>query len=78
MDFNANPVLRGECTQSELARRLTELVVKLPPVSPPRAKPRDTTSSLYRINIRKSRSLSSVPAKSEEDCSPWQHLPKNR
>ena len=28
MDFNANPVLRGECTQSELARRLTELVVK--------------------------------------------------
>ena len=28
MDFNANPVLKGECTQSELARRLTELVVK--------------------------------------------------
>ena len=23
-----NPVLKGECTQSELARRLTELVVK--------------------------------------------------
>lgn len=28
MDFNANPVLRGECTQNELARRLTEMVVK--------------------------------------------------
>lgn len=28
MDFNANPVLRGECSQDELARRLTELVVR--------------------------------------------------
>lgn len=28
MDFNANPVLKGECSQDELARRLTGMVIR--------------------------------------------------
>lgn len=28
MDFDASPVLRGECSQDELARRLTEMVIQ--------------------------------------------------
>jgi altronate hydrolase len=65
MDFDASPVLRGACTQDELALQLATMVAEVAGGTP--SKSEALGHHAFHTNIRKSRSRSGVPVKNRRD-----------
>ncbi len=55
MDFDASPVLKGACTQDELAQRLARLVLQTAGGTPTKSEAQGHREFFDRINIRRSR-----------------------